>query len=203
MAERLPAGESRLERILIPAADLQARVAELAAQISRDYAGHDVVHLVGVLKGAWVFLADLARAIRRADGPSVQYHFLRASTYGSEVKGVGETGRAVRIEGVPDAVRGGDVVLVEDILDQGFTLAGIRRALLEQSGARSVRLCVLLSKTLDAPSPEVARLRRELVPEYVGFVVPDRWVAGYGLDVAEEFRDLPYVVVVREECFRH
>lgn len=202
MVERLPEGESRLESVLIPATDLQARVDELAAAIARDFAGRDVVHLVGVLKGAWVFLADLARAIRRAGGPTVQYHFLRASTYGSAVKDPGETGRAVRLEGLPEAVRGGDVLLVEDILDQGFTLAGIRRALLVEGGARSVRLCVLLSKTLDTPTPEVAQVRREVVPDYVGFVIPDRWVAGYGLDVAEEFRDLPYVAIVREECFR-
>jgi hypoxanthine phosphoribosyltransferase len=202
MVDRLPAGEPRLEAILIPAADLESRVEELATRIAQDYADKDVVELVAVLKGAWVFLADLGRAIRRAGGPAMHYHFLRASTYGQGVKAAGEEHRQVRIEGIPEAIRGGHVVLVEDILDQGFTLASIRRVLLEQYSVRSLRLCVLLSKRLTAPTPEVAQLRRELVPDYVGFEIPDRWVAGYGLDVGEDFRDLPYVAVVDERRCR-
>lgn len=202
MIERLPEGETRLESILISAAALQARVDELAQAIARDHPGADPLHLVAVLKGAWIFLADLARALRRRGGPAAQYHFIRATTYGSGMKGAAEHSRQVRLEGLPTAVRGGTVVLVEDILDQGFTLAGIRQALFDDAGARAVRLCVLLDKHLDTPTPAVARLRQSLVPDYVGFSVPDRWVAGYGLDVAEEFRDLPYIAVVREECFR-
>ncbi len=202
MLERLPEGETRLESILISAAALEARVTELAQAIARDHDSPDPLHLVAVLKGAWIFLADLARALRRVGGPAVHYHFVRATTYGTGMKGAQERSRQVRLEGLPSAVRGSTVVLVEDILDQGFTLAGIRKALLDDAGARAVRLCVLLDKHLDAPTPEVARLRQSLIPDYVGFSVPDRWVAGYGLDAAEEFRDLPYIAVVREECFR-
>ncbi len=198
MVERVPDADPRLEWVLISPERIAARVEQLGARIARDFASRDELHLVAVLKGAWVFLADLGRAIRRAGGPPAWYHFLRASTYGQEIKGADERSRQVRLEGIPPSLRGADVLIVEDILDQGFTLAAIRNALLEQHGVRSVRLCVLLSKVLDSPSPEVARLRRELVPDYVGFEVPDRWLAGYGLDVAEEFRDLPYVAVVDE-----
>jgi hypoxanthine phosphoribosyltransferase len=198
MLDRLPATEPRLESVLISAAEIEARVNELAARITQDFPDQKVLHLVAVLKGAWVFLADLARAIRRAGGPPVHYHFLRASTYGQDLKVAGEQHREVRIEGIPESIRGGDVILVEDILDQGFTLAGVRRLLLEQHGVRSLRLCVFLNKRLATPTAEVERLRRELIPDYVGFDVPDRWVAGYGLDVGEDFRDLPYVAVVDE-----
>jgi len=202
MVDTLPEAEPRLESVLISAAAIQSRVVALADEMIRDLPRQETLHFVAVLKGAWVFLADLARALRRAGGPHVHYHFLRASTYGLGLKADGEAQREVRIEGVPETLRGGDVVLVEDILDQGFTLAAIRRALLDTHGVRSVRLCVLLSKTLSQPSPEVARLRRELIPDYVGFEVPDRWVAGYGLDVGENFRDLPYIAVVNEVLCR-
>ncbi|MBN2448888.1 MAG: hypoxanthine phosphoribosyltransferase [Lentisphaeria bacterium] len=199
----LPAGsDPRLASVLLSEVQLQRRVAELGARIAADYGGAGRVTLVGVLKGAWVFLADLARAIRRAGGPAVDYEFVRASTYGTGMKGAGEEGREVRIEGLSGPLTGKHVLLVEDILDQGFTLARIRAYLCEQERVGSLKLCVLLVKALEAPAATVAVLRRQLVPEYVGFEVPDRWVAGYGLDVGEEFRDLPYVAVIREECFR-
>lgn len=201
MSNPVPEGDPRLERILFDEMQIQLRVADLAREIVADAAGVQRLRLVGVLKGGWMFLADLARAIRRQDGPRVLYEFIRASTYGAEVKQAGETVRQVAISGLPPDIRGDHIVLVEDILDQGFTLSAIRRRLLDE-GAASVRVCVFLDKQLDNPSPAVREVRRELVPTYRGFSVPDRWVVGYGLDVDEEFRDLPYVAIAREESFR-
>jgi len=127
---------------------------------------------------------------------------MRARTYGENLKGGDEGVLEVATERMFGEVGGRDVLLVEDILDQGFTLSRVRDLLLSEAGVRSVKLCVLLNKLLTSPSPESARARARLSPDYTGFDVPDRWVAGYGLDAGEEFRELPYVVIVREECFR-
>ena len=202
MASQLPAGDPRLERILIDEAQIEARLAGLAREILADAVGAQRLRLVGVLKGGWMFLADLARAIRRQNGPHVLYEFIRASTYGAEVKQSGETERQVAITGLPADIQGDHIVLVEDILDQGFTLSAIRQRLLAE-GAASVRVCVFLDKQLESPTPAVRKVRAELIPDYVGFAVPDRWVVGYGLDVDEEFRDLPYVAIAREEYFQN
>lgn len=202
MTSQLPAGDPRLERILIDEDQIDARLAEMAREILADVVEGERLRLVGVLKGGWMFLADLARAIRRQDGPHVLYEFIRASTYGAEVKQSGETERQVAITGLPADIEGDHIVLVEDILDQGFTLSAIRRRLLAE-GAASVRVCVFLDKQLESPTPAVRAVRAELIPDYVGFPVPDRWVVGYGLDVDEEFRDLPYVAIAREEYFQN
>jgi len=193
--------DERLERVLITEAEIRNRVQELARQIARDFADHESICMIGVLKGAFVFMSDLGREIRRAGGPELRYDFIRAKAYGCDVKEGGETTREVRIDLLPDPVEGKDVLLVEDILDQGFTLACIRELLLKEQRAKSVKLCVLLKKELDSPTPEVREVRETLRPDYSGFTVPDRWVAGYGLDAGEDFRELPCVVVVREAYY--
>ncbi len=193
--------EERVASVLLSEDEVQARVRELGQAISRDFADSDTLFLVGVLKGAFVFMSDLGREISRAGGPAVRYEFVRASTYGSDVKASGEVTRNVALDGIPEQIEGQDVLLVEDILDQGFTLAHIRKALLNEGKARSVKLCVLLNKVLNAPTPQVARQRACLQLDYQGFTVGDRWVAGYGLDAAEDFRELPYIAVVREEYY--
>lgn len=193
--------DPRLDRVLLDEEQLRQRVQELAVEICRDFHGSDNLHLVGILTGAFVFMADLARAIHRAGGPLVRCVFVRARAYGIRVGQGAAEPVTVEVDRVPDSVAGCDVIVVEDILDQGHTLTRIRDLLLTRARARSVRLCVLLDKTLEQPSPEVAAVRKELKPDYCGFTVPDRWLAGYGLDAADEFRALPYVAIVREECF--
>jgi hypoxanthine phosphoribosyltransferase len=201
MPSRLPEDDPRLERILIDEDRIQVRLHEMARDIIAD-AGHaGRLRLIGVLKGGWIFLADLARAIRRENGPHVLYEFIRASAYGSGIKATGETERHVTITGLPEDIHGDHVVLVEDILDQGFTLSAIRTQLLAM-GAASVKVCVFLDKQLESPEPAVQAIRAQLVPHYVGFPVPDRWVVGYGLDIDEGFRDLPYLAIAREEYFQ-
>lgn len=158
---------------------LAARVVELGREVARDYAGRTPV-LVGVLKGAVVFLADLMRAI---DGP-VECDFIAVSSYGESTRSSG----IVRLtKDLSASIEGRDVLVVEDIVDTGRTLAYLLRNL-QTRQPRSLRVCTLLDK----PS-------RRAVPvtlDYVGFAVPDRFVVGYGLDHAGLHRNLPYVAVL-------
>ena len=167
--------------ILVPADDLTRRVRELAAEVSRDYAGKDLV-LIGVLKGAVFFLADLMRAI---DIP-VEVDFMAVASYGSATKSSG----VVRIlKDLDAAIDGRDVLIVEDIVDSGLTLQYLLRNLAGRN-PRTLEVCALLIK------PE--RRKVELETRYVGFEIPDRFAIGYGLDHAERYRNLPYVAALRQ-----
>jgi hypoxanthine phosphoribosyltransferase len=161
--------------------DLGRRVAELGAEISRDYAGRDLL-LVGVLKGAVFFMADLMRAI----SVPCEIDFMAVSSYGSGT----ETSGIVRILKDLDAsIEGRNVLVVEDIVDSGLTLSYLLRSL----GARqpaSLEVCALLTKP--------ARREVDIACRYVGFEIPNRFVIGYGLDYAEQFRNLPAVLAVDE-----
>ena len=172
---------SAAPRVLISADDLQRRVAELAAAINRDYAESDRLICVGVLKGSVFFLVDL---VKRLELP-VAIDFFQTASYGG-----GTSPGEVRIRKDLDLpVRDADVLLVEDIVDTGYTLRTILD-LLRWRGARSVKLCALLDKSS----------RREVdVPiEYRGFAIEDLFVVGYGLDYAERYRNLPYIGVLEE-----
>ncbi len=155
---------------------LEARIAELGAEITADYAG-DAPLLVGVLKGAFVFMADLARAI---DLP-VEFDFMAVSSYGNATKSSG----VVRIVKDLDLdLSGRHVIIVEDIIDSGLTLAYLRKNLRARNPA-SVEVCALLVREgLQKLDPDL---------RYVGFRIPPDFVVGYGLDVAERYRNLPYV----------
>ena len=167
--------------ILVPADDLARRVRELAGEVSRDYAGKDLV-LIGVLKGAVFFLADLMRAIEIP----VEVDFMAVASYGSATKSSG----VVRIlKDLDAAIDGRDVLIVEDIVDSGLTLQYLLRNLAGRN-PRSLEVCALLIK------PE--RRKVELQTRYVGFEIPDRFAIGYGLDHAERYRNLPYVAALRQ-----
>ena len=165
--------------VLVQADDLQHRVRQLGAEITRDYDGKELL-LVGVLKGAIFFLSDLMRQI---DVPC-EVDFMAVASYGSATDSSG----VVRILKDLDAVlEGRHVLIVEDIVDSGLTLQYLLRNL-GARGPRSLEVCVLLVK------PE--RRKVELRPRYVGFEIPNRFVVGYGLDHAERFRNLPYVAAL-------
>jgi len=167
---------------LVAEEDLQRRVAELGAEISRDYDGRDLL-LIGVLKGAVPFLADLMRALT----VECEVDFMAVSSYGSATDSSG----VVRILKDLDAAIGGrDVLLVEDIIDSGLTLHYLLRNLRARNPA-SLEVCALLTK------PE--RRRVDLPIRYVGFEIPNRFVIGYGLDHAQRYRNLPYVAVLNED----
>jgi hypoxanthine phosphoribosyltransferase len=165
-------------RVLIAADELEKRIDELAAQIDRDYKDLNPVLCVGVLKGSVFFMVEL---LKRLQTP-VEIDFLQTSSYRS-----GTTPGEVRIrKDVDVSIRGKHVLLIEDIVDTGYTLNTILE-LLRFRGARSVRLCALLDK-VDA--------RRIPVPiDYRGFPIEDLFVVGYGLDLDERFRELPYIGV--------
>jgi hypoxanthine phosphoribosyltransferase len=174
-------GDHAIGETLVSAEDLKRRVRELAAEISRDYAGRDLV-LVGVLKGAVFFLSDLMRALTIP----VEVDFMAVASYGSATKSSG----VVRILKDLDAsIDGRDVLIVEDIVDSGLTLQYLMRNLAGRD-PRSLEVCALLIK------PE--RRKVDLPTKYVGFEIPNRFAIGYGLDHGERYRNLPYVAALEQ-----
>jgi hypoxanthine phosphoribosyltransferase len=168
--------------ILVQRDELQHRVRELAAEVSRDYQERDLF-LVGVLKGAVFFLSDLMRHLE----VPCEVDFMAVSSYGSSTDSSG----IVRILKDLDApIEGREVLIVEDIVDSGLTLSYLLRTLRARNPA-SLEVCALLTK------PE--RRKVELPIRYVGFEIPNRFAIGYGLDHGERFRNLPYVAVLRED----
>ncbi len=174
-------GDDAIGEILVPAEDLRRRVCELAADVSRDYAGKDLV-LVGVLKGAVFFLSDLMRDL---DVPC-EVDFMAVASYGSATKSSG----VVRIlKDLDTVIEGRDVLIVEDIVDSGLTLQYLLRNL-DGRNPRSLEVCALLVK------PD--RQKVDLRTKYVGFEIPNRFAIGYGLDYDERYRNLPYVAALKE-----
>jgi hypoxanthine phosphoribosyltransferase len=165
-----------LEKVLIPADELQAKISSLAAQISGDYTGRDLL-LVGVLKGAVMVMADLARAL---DIP-VEMDWMAVSSYGSGTKSSGVVRTILDLKA---DITDRHVLLVEDIVDSGLTLAWLISNLRSRNPA-SLEVCALLRK------PEAARIDVDV--KYVGFNIPNEFVIGYGLDYAEKYRNLPFV----------
>jgi hypoxanthine phosphoribosyltransferase len=174
-------GDPAIGETLVPSDDLQRRVAELGNEVSRDYEDRDLV-MVGVLKGAVLFLADLMRNLT----VPCEIDFMAVSSYGSQTDSSG----VVRILKDLDApIEGRHVLIVEDIIDSGLTLHYLMRNLRARNPA-SLEVCALLTK------PE--RLRVDLSPRYVGFEIPDRFAIGYGLDHAQRYRNLNYVAALAD-----
>jgi hypoxanthine phosphoribosyltransferase len=173
---------SALKReVLIPEAAIRKRVKEIAEQISNDYQGTEPI-LVGILKGSIIFMADLMRAIRIP----VQMDFMRAASYGSETQSSG-TVRVTKDIELP--IQGKPVILIEDIVDSGLTLAYVKE-LLEGRGAASLKICALIDKS--------ERRERDVSVDYCGFQVQEGFLVGYGLDCNEEYRNLPEICVLKE-----
>ncbi len=171
MTDVQPPGE-----VLLSEQQLRERIGELGAEITRDYAGKEPL-LVCVLKGAFVFMADLARAV---DLP-IEFDFMAVSSYGNATK----TSGVVRIVKDLDIdLSGRDVIVVEDIIDSGLTLSYLRKNL-RSRGPASLEVCALLVRA--------GRQASDLDLKYVGFEIPPDFVIGYGLDVAERYRNLPYL----------
>ena len=166
---------------LFTAEQIQTRIAEIGLEIARDYAARRPL-LIGVLKGACIFLSDLVRAI---DIP-LDMEFMAISSYGSSTRTSGE----VRIvKDLDVAIEGRDILVVEDIIDTGLTLSYLLSNL-HARGAASVKLAALLDKH--------ERRERPVAIDYLGFKIPDAFVVGYGLDFAERYRNLPYVAILKD-----
>jgi hypoxanthine phosphoribosyltransferase len=173
-----------IEKILHTEQDIQLKVEELAAAIDADYAGREVL-LVGVLKGALMVMADLARAMKSP----LTLDFMAVSSYGS---GTTSSGVVRILKDLDRDVTGKDIVVVEDIIDSGLTLSWLLKNL-RSRGPASVEVCALLRK------PEAAKV--DVHVKYMGFDIPNEFVVGYGLDYAERYRNLPYVGTLKPEVY--
>lgn len=170
--------------VVLSAADVAARVAELGAKISQDYAGKDLL-MVSVLKGSVVFMADLMRAITIP----AEIDFMVVSSYGAGTK---SSGVVKIVKDIDINLEGKDLLIVEDILDSGMTLAYLKQLLADRHPA-SIRIVTLLDK----PARRTAAIR----PDYTGFEVPDEFIVGYGLDYNEHYRNLPDVAILKPEAY--
>ncbi|MGI8883703.1 MAG: hypoxanthine phosphoribosyltransferase [Pyrinomonadaceae bacterium] len=166
--------------ILYSEEQIKTRVAELGAEIARDYAGKELV-VVGVLKGSVVFLADLIRAVDL----NLTIDFMAVSSYKD---GTVSTGDVEILKDLTNPIRGKDVIICEDIVDTGLTLFRLME-ILGSRGAASIKIATLLDK----PEP---RIKKELKIDYCGFQIPNKFVVGYGLDAAGRYRNLPFIGVV-------
>ncbi|OUQ39485.1 hypoxanthine phosphoribosyltransferase [Faecalibacterium sp. An122] len=174
-----------IQTVLVTEEQLKAKVAELGAQISRDYAGKDLL-LVSILKGAVVFMADLMRAVTI----HCSIDFMVVSSYGGT--NTQTTGLVKIVKDLDADLTGRDVLIVEDVLDTGVTLSHLV-PMLKMRNPNSVRICAILDKP--------ARRKTDITADYRGFEVPDAFVVGYGLDYDEKYRNLPYVGVLKPEIY--
>ncbi|MDH3336587.1 MAG: hypoxanthine phosphoribosyltransferase [Gammaproteobacteria bacterium] len=170
-----------LPPVLISETDIQKRVSELAEQISSDYSDKGDIVLIGVLKGAFIFLADLSRQLTIPR----TIEFIAVSSYDS---GSVQSGAVRLVMDVRGNIEGRHVLIVEDIVDTGHTLNYLIR-ILKSHGPASIRTCTLLHKA--------ERVQVDLAVDYIGFAIGDEWVVGYGLDYAEHDRTLPYIGYVK------
>jgi len=173
-----------IKEVLFTEEQLRQKVDELGAQITADYQGKNPL-IVSVLKGSYVFMADLTRRIN----VPCQVDFMVVSSYGAGTK----TSAEVQIiKDLENSIDGRDLIIVEDILDSGVTLNYLMKVLTAR-GANSIRLCTLLSK------PD--RRRVDVPVDYLGFEIPDEFVVGYGLDFAERYRNLPYIGILKPSVY--
>ncbi len=172
-----------MERIfgkpIVTQEEMRTRIRELGKQIAADYAGRDLV-LVGVLKGAYAFYADLARAIRIP----MRVDFIVVTSYGSKAK---TSGKVKMMTDLTEDIKEKDVLLVEDIVDSGLTVQYLTKTLARRK-PKSIKVCTLLSKP--------GRRTVDVQIDYVGFRIPDQYVVGYGLDYQQQYRNLPYLAVL-------
>lgn len=171
--------ERMFGRPIVTQEQMRSRIRELGRQISADYDGKDLV-LVGVLKGAYAFFADLARAIRIP----VRVDFIIVTSYGTQTK---TSGKVKLVTELTEKIKDRDVLLVEDIVDSGLTVQYLTKTLAKQK-PRSIKVCTLLSK----PERRVV----DVPLQYVGFRIPNQYVVGYGLDYQQQYRNLPYLAVL-------
>ena len=174
-----------IQTVLVSEEKLRAKVAELGARISQDYAGKDLL-LVSILKGAVVFMADLMRAVTIP----CSIDFMVVSSYGGT--NTESTGLVKIVKDLDADLSGRDVLIVEDVLDTGVTLSNLV-PMLKMRHPNSVRICAILDKP--------ARRKTDIRADYIGFEVPDAFVVGYGLDYDEKYRNLPFVGVLKPEVY--
>ena len=179
--------ENNIEKVLLSEEQIQKKVEELAAILSKEYAGKNPI-FVGVLKGVVIFFADM---VRRITVPC-EIDFMCLSSYG----GTNSTGNVMVKKDLSVDIKGRHVVILEDIYDTGNSLAFLHKYLLDRQPA-SLKICTLLDK------PERRKPGIDLKPEYVGFTIPNEFVVGYGLDFNEFYRNLPYIGILKPEAYEN
>ncbi len=175
--------DGNLEKVLVSAEQIRTRVKELAEQISKDYAGVEELYLIGILKGAFIFLADLCRELKI---PHI-VDFMAVSSYGKTAN----TGAVRLIMDLREPIDGKHAIIVEDIADSGKTLKYLYQVLQWHNPA-SLKTCVLLRKNKD---------NLDVPINYLGFDIPNAWVVGYGLDYADHYRTLPYIAELKPQVY--
>ncbi len=170
-------------KVLVSEQDVEAKVREIGAQISKDYEGR-TVHLICILKGGVFFMCELAKNI----SVPVSMDFMSVSSYGSDTK---SSGVVKIVKDLDEPLSGKDVLIVEDIIDSGRTLAYLVE-ILKQRGPASIKICTLLDKP-------ARRVKKQVTVDYTCFTIPDEFVVGYGLDYDQKYRNLPYIGVVEFE----
>lgn len=178
--------ESNIKEILVTEAEIKARCVELGNQISNDYKGKEAPLFVGLLKGSVPFLAELIKNIDL----DMQYDFMCVSSYGNATVSAGDVKIIMDLN---VSIKDRPILLVEDIIDTGKTIHAVKE-LLFNKGATEVKVVSLLDK----PDRRIVDEKAE----YVGFVIPDKFVVGFGLDFAERYRQLPFIGVLKEECYK-
>lgn len=176
--------QSDVEKVLISEEELMEKVNHLGAQITTDYKGKDLV-VVGILKGSNIFMSDLVRKINLP----LEMDYMVVSSYGSSTESSG----VVRIlKDLEHSIEGKDVLIIEDIVDTGLTLAYIKE-ILTGRGPSSVKICTLLDKPI--------RRKKDIQIDYLGFEVPDEFIIGYGIDYAEQYRNLPFIGALKRSVY--
>jgi len=176
--------EKDIERVFFSKEEIEEKVAELGRQITEDFAGKNPL-FVGVLKGSFVFMADLMRSVNTY----CDIDFMSVSSYGS---GTTTTGAVKINKDLSYDVENRHIIIIEDILDSGVTLSYLRNYIMARNPA-SISICTLLDKP--------ARRRADIAADYVGFICPDAFIVGYGLDYAERYRNLPYIGVLKSDIY--
>ena len=174
-----------IQRVLLSEEELSSKIKEMGREISDDYRDCEDLLCISVLKGSVVFLADLIRAM----DIHTEIDFMIVSSYGA---GTSSSGVVKIVKDLDISIEGRDILIIEDILDSGKTLHYLK-GLLEGRGVKSIKICTLLDKP--------ARREADISPDYVGFVIPDEFVVGFGLDYAERYRNLPYIGVLKSEVY--
>lgn len=193
--------DRRIEGLLISPEAIQKRIEGVAREIDKAFP-RGAIDMLPVLNGCFLFAPDLARSLHKVGGRDMMFHMAKLSTYGDEIKGDGEVLRQVRAHLDPGDLQGKDILVIEDIVDQGFTLQFLLQMLEEEKKVNSIHVCSLLVKDLEAPADEVAALRESISVDFTGFNIPDLWVAGYGIDACGELRYLPYIITVNRTQYR-
>lgn len=174
-----------IKEVLVTEEDITSKVKELGKQITEDYKGKDLL-LIGILKGSVIFMSELAQNIELP----VEMDFMAVSSYG---KSSVSTGEVRIIKDLDFSVEDRNLLIIEDIIDTGYTLSYLIDNL-KKRGAKSIKVCTLLDK------PD--RRKADIHVDYLGFIVPDEFIVGYGLDYAERYRNLPYVAALKEEVYK-